>query len=208
MTVGWSVLYGLGYLILAAFLLWNPLDWLNYWWGVALLATAAVFAFALLLLVPALMPRHAMTAIERQQLDRARNSASMSTDTDDAFLAGLIDRGQAYRFLVELVPEPDGQPSLTKHRGRRLAERVRTDGRRPWPHMRPQPDEESDGIPGSGLPPIQQPRTHHDLAGEGGPPPADARSMPPTPDASLGICFEEAVDPQSRAALDSPSFDT
>lgn len=124
-TVGWSVLYGLGYLILAAFLLWNPLDWLNYWWGVALLATAAVFAFALLLLVPALMPRHAMTGIERQQLDRARNTAATSTNTDDAFLAGLIDRGQAYRFLVELVPDPYGQPRLTRQRGRRLAERAR-----------------------------------------------------------------------------------
>jgi hypothetical protein len=49
---------------------------------------------------------------------------------------------------------------------------------------------------------------NHELTGDGEPPPADARSMPPTPDASLEVCFEAAVDPKSRFAINSPSFDT
>ncbi|HYN57146.1 MAG TPA: patatin-like protein [Motilibacterales bacterium] len=127
-AVGWSVLYGVGYLVLAAFLLWNPLGWLEYWWGTSMLLTTVVFAFTLLVLVPVILPRRAMIGIERQQVARAREAGVTVGVDDDEFLAGLIDRGLAYRFLVRLEPAVSGQPRLTVGRGRRLAVRVRAAG--------------------------------------------------------------------------------
>ena len=158
-TVGWSVLYGLGYLILAAFLLWNPLDWLDYWWGVALLATAAVFAFALLLLVPALMPRHAMAGIERQQLDRARNGRprppTPTTRSWPDSSTGARPTASWWNWYPILTANP-ASPGTAAGDSRNGSEPHR---HRPWPRGRRQPEEESDGFPGSGLPPVQQPRT-------------------------------------------------
>lgn len=103
-TVGWSALYGSCYLLLAAFLLWDPWEWLPTWWGKALLTTALLFAVALLLVVPVLLPWRAKRRIEEAEQGYAYEQLRLGR----AGLAGGADT----RGL-----------SLTR-RGKRLAGRI------------------------------------------------------------------------------------
>jgi hypothetical protein len=66
-VVGWAALYGLIYVGIAALLLWDPWSWLDTWWGKALLVTALLFAAALLIVLPLILPWRAKRRIERAE---------------------------------------------------------------------------------------------------------------------------------------------
>ena len=101
-VVGWSALYGTGYLLVAGLLLWDPWQWLDTWWGKAMLATALLFAAVLLLVLPVLLPFLARRRIERAEQDYVYEQLRLGR------AAGVVDtRGLALR-----------------RRGRRLAQRI------------------------------------------------------------------------------------
>ncbi len=101
-VVGWSALYGLGYLLIGGLFMWDPWDWLGTWWGRAILATCVVFAFVLLLVVPVLLPVRAKSRIERKE-------------TEHVYEALRLGRGAGHIDLRGLGLSP---------RGRRLARRI------------------------------------------------------------------------------------
>jgi patatin-related protein len=139
-VVGWASLYGVAYLVIAGLLLWDPWDWLDTWWGKALLVTALLFAAVLLLVLPVILPWRAKRRVEHAEeayvyeqlrLGRAaglvdirgltltrrgrrlarsigetiqpdgRGEAALRRANQQRLLRDLVERGQAYRFLVK-----------------------------------------------------------------------------------------------------------
>ena len=109
-AVGWSVLYGMGYELIALALLADPLGKHEQWWYRAALATAIVFAVSLVLVTPRLLPILQFRDIRRGEQARAAKVGSQA-----AYAADLTNRGLGYRHYVT----EGSAPGLTDA-GRRL----------------------------------------------------------------------------------------
>lgn len=135
-VLGWSVLYGMGYLALAAVMLWNPWDW--QWratlWGGAVFATAVVFALTLVVLVPVMAPWRAKRRIVARltkelagrsagpppevaaALNLTRNrgrrlAKSLGRDDEQPLIAELVARDEAFLFLVRTPRTGNAAPA-------------------------------------------------------------------------------------------------
>ncbi len=89
-VVGWSALYGTGYLLMAGFLLWDPWDWLASWWGKAMLGTALIFAVVLLLVLPLLLPWRAKRRIEQAESDYVYEQLRLGRAAGTVDTRGLV----------------------------------------------------------------------------------------------------------------------
>jgi hypothetical protein len=94
-AVGWSVLYGIGYELLAVALLADPFNKHEEWWYRAALITAVVFAVTLVLITPRLLPIMEFRAIRRIERTRAGIIGS-----EGAYATELANRGLGYRHYV------------------------------------------------------------------------------------------------------------
>ncbi len=101
-TVGWAALYGVGYLVIAALLLWDPWDWLESWWGKAMLVTALLFAFVLLLVLPVILPARAKRRIERAEDAYVYEQLRLGSVPGDVQSAGLALRRRGRRLARQI----------------------------------------------------------------------------------------------------------
>jgi hypothetical protein len=102
-AAGWSVLYGIGYLVLAVVLTLPGED--PPLWQRTAFATAVVFALALLLVVPVWLPVRALAAAVGAETTRAATSrepwrAQAPKARQSAYAEDLVARGLAYRRFV------------------------------------------------------------------------------------------------------------
>jgi patatin-related protein len=114
-AVGWSVLYGAVYSLLAVVLLADPFDMHQEGWYAAALVTSVLFAAILVLVAPWLLPVLEYRAISRGEQIRA----CMVVDPPD-YAADLAHRGLGYRHFVT----EGSEPTLTRF-GRRLHDAVK-----------------------------------------------------------------------------------
>lgn len=121
-AAGWSVLYGIVYLLIAwalTLLPGEPQPWQRVGF-----ATAVVFAVALLLVVPIWLPMRAVTAAIRAETTRATTSREAPADLEaekrqSAYALDLVSRGVSYRTFVA----GKQSPGLTDA-GKRVEQRV------------------------------------------------------------------------------------
>ena len=123
-SAGWSVLYGVAYLVVAWAISLESLSPDNPWWRRVAFATALSFALALLLVLPAVLPLLALREALREETLRAGTvRAPLPTHAAErrrAYADDLTVRGVSYRRFVQ--PGEEG-PDLTAP-GRSLERRV------------------------------------------------------------------------------------
>lgn len=150
-SAGWAVLYGTGYLVLAASLSTRD-EWLQHDWARAFLATSVVLGLVLVLVVPVWLPLQAMSRITEQEVRRAHlvgppppppgittladpreppgleESVAPKEAARQATAWDLVARGVGYRCFVR-APKADGppRPDLRWPMGRRLLSRIETE---------------------------------------------------------------------------------
>lgn len=135
-SAGWAVLYGAGYLVLAAVLSTRD-SWLDLIWVRALIAISVVLGVLLILVVPLWVPIRALLRITDREVARALSMpppqpapadgddpAAATTAARAATASDLVARGVAYRAFVSAT---DGEPpTLARPLGVRLHNRIRT----------------------------------------------------------------------------------
>jgi hypothetical protein len=136
-AAGWAVLYGFGYLLLAAFLILDPFTWTDTVWGRALLLTSALLGIVLVAVLPWWLPLRAVRSMERETLKRSRTEPLVVSPTEGeqqreralqrALAADLVSRGASYRWLVSPAADVDDVRPRLRRRGRRLARRIDRD---------------------------------------------------------------------------------
>ena len=133
-AAGWAVLYGLGYLLFAAFLVVDPFSWADTVWGRALLLTSALLGAVLVAVLPWWLPLRAVRSMERETLERTRTlplavppavgEQQRTRALQRTLAADLVARGVSYRWLVSPAPDADDVRPRLRRRGRRLARRI------------------------------------------------------------------------------------
>ncbi|HSE55948.1 MAG TPA: patatin-like protein [Nocardioidaceae bacterium] len=133
-AAGWAVLYGLGYLLFAAFLVVDPFSWTDTVWGRALLLTSALLGAVLVAVLPWWLPLRAVRSMERETLERTRTvplavpiaegEQQRGRALQRTLAADLVARGVSYRWLVSPAPDADDVRPRLRRRGRRLARRI------------------------------------------------------------------------------------
>ncbi|WP_235921533.1 patatin-like protein [Lentzea tibetensis] len=110
-TAGWAVIYGIGFLLLAAaMLMFRPTGW---GWSAAI-GTAVVFGLVLLLVTSWLVPRRERRRIARQLVTEAIPAVYCTADTcEDVLRARLEGHALLYRFLVTGEGEHPARLTLT-----------------------------------------------------------------------------------------------
>ena len=103
MAVGWSVLYGSAYLGLAVVFLIDPFGTHAALWHRVALVTTVVFAVALVLVVPFVLPRLEFHAISRGEQTRAR---SVGVTVEPQYAMDLAVRGLGYLHYVKAGAAP------------------------------------------------------------------------------------------------------
>ncbi|HSJ21522.1 MAG TPA: patatin-like protein [Nocardioidaceae bacterium] len=136
-AAGWAVLYGFGYLLLAAFLVVDPFTWTDTVWGRALLLTSALLGIVLVAILPWWLPVRAVRSMERETLKRSRTEPLVVPPAEGeqqreralqrALAADLVSRGTSYRWLVSPAADVDDVRPRLRRRGRRLARRIDRD---------------------------------------------------------------------------------
>ena len=97
-AAGWSVIYGAGYLALAAWLFLGPgLDEASAWVR-ALAVTAALLALVLGLVVPVVVPLRALHRESRGIVDRAVHLPARPAE--DEVMSDMVTKGTAYRGFL------------------------------------------------------------------------------------------------------------
>lgn len=131
-AIGWAVLYGAGYLALAAFLVADPYGWTQDVWGRASLLTATVLGAVLVLVLPWSLPLREVRSIERTTLERYRVAPLATAVSDQRQQIGtweetlardLVRHGISYRWLV-LPPLTNTIAPRLSSRGTRLANKM------------------------------------------------------------------------------------
>jgi len=133
-AAGWAVLYGLGYLLFAAFLVVDPFSWADTVWGRALLLTSALLGAVLVAVLPWWLPLRAVRSMERETLERTRTvplavppaegEQQRRRAVQRTLAADLVARGVSYRWLVSPAADVDDVRPRLRRRGRRLARRI------------------------------------------------------------------------------------
>lgn len=141
-SAGWAVLYGAGYLAIAAFLSTRG-DWLEAGWMRALVAASVVLGALLILVVPLWLPLRALRRIADREVRHAVGTAAPPSPSPSgaevsaaqaAAAQGtamdLLDRGVAYRALVRVPRDKDQVPVLRWPLGAYLHKRIQREGAR------------------------------------------------------------------------------
>jgi hypothetical protein len=114
-AAGWSVMYGVGAVVIALFLLADPFGWHEQLWHRSALLTAVGFAIGLLLPVPWWLIRREYAVIAGLELARGESGVP----APPSYALDLAARGRGYVRLVD----GGATPTLTSH-GERLRQAV------------------------------------------------------------------------------------
>ncbi len=154
-TASWSVLYGLGYLVIGLAGAWWWLEPTSPPWLVALVVSALGLGFWLALGLPAVSPVIALRALERAELRRdgepggtrftvhdpvtapaGRDETVARWTAERSYAVDLVERGVGYRWLVGDRAGSDGRAPSLRPRGvellRRLDEARAAQAPTPW----------------------------------------------------------------------------
>ncbi|QIM21165.1 DUF3376 domain-containing protein [Phycicoccus sp. HDW14] len=143
-TASWSVLYGLGYLVLGLGVAWRWLEPTSPPWLVALCVSALGLGLALAVGMPMVSPLLALRTLERAEHRRdpeARRfvvhdpvalpghpeAVLVRWTAQRSYAVDLVERGVGYRWLVGDAPGPDGRAPSLRPRGVELLRRLDED---------------------------------------------------------------------------------
>ncbi|MGB6005358.1 MAG: hypothetical protein WBG36_12195, partial [Ornithinimicrobium sp.] len=121
-SAGWAVLYGAGYLGVAAFVSARP-DWLSQQWAQVLVLTTALLGLVLVLVLPWALPLWALISSHNAEMRRQTRSgkpwppptppeADPAEHAKNTLATELVSRGVAYRARVRPPADPIGSPRL------------------------------------------------------------------------------------------------